>query len=454
MTMFELALRSLRFRAGGFLASFVALFLGATIVMAFASMLETGTGEGVSGTSRETLVTMASVVGGFGLVIVVFAVASTLGLAVRQRSAEMAVLRNVGATPAQIGRMIVGEAVVVALVGGLVAIPPALLGGRLLLEALVATDQVAAGVAYRFGALTIGLGLGINVVAATLAAALTARRTARLRATESLLAAAVDAPGMGKKRVVAAGLFLAIGINLGVVTATVFRGEGYDAMQTAGQASIWASIGVALLAPVLVRAVAAVLAGPLARAAGAGGELAVVNLRQRSQQMASVAMPIVLFTGIATGTLYMQGIENAATAAAGVAKSTEQKNIETLNYVVVGMIVLFAAIMLVNTLIAATTHRGREFGQQRLAGSTPRQVFAMVTSEAIVLAVTGVLFGSIASLVTVVSYGIARTGSAVPDASIATYLGIVAVAVTVTLATSLGTTRRVLRIPAVEAVAG
>lgn len=451
--MFDLALRSLRFRTGGFLASFVALFLGATIVMAFAAMLDTSTGEGVSATSRETLVTMASVVGGFGLVIVIFAVTSTLTLSVHQRSAEMAALKNVGATPAQIGRMIAGEAAIVALASGLLAILPAMLGGRLLLEMLAATDQVSADVAYRFGLLTLGLGLGISVAAATLAAALTARSTARMRATESLLAAAVGAAGMSKKRVVAAVLLLALGVSLGVVTATVFRGEGYDAMHTAGQASIWSPIGLALLAPILVRAVTAVLAGPLGRMAGASGYLAVVNLRQRSHQMASVAMPIILFTGIATGTLSMQSIENAATGAAGVAKSTEQKNIETLNYVVVGMIVLFAAIMLVNTLIAATTYRGREFGQQRLVGSTPSQVLSMVTSEAIVLAVTGVLFGSIASLVTVVSYSIARTSSVVPDSPVAIYFGIVAVAATVTLTSSLATARRVIRTPAIEAVA-
>ena len=165
--MFDLALRSVRYRTAGFLASFIALFLGATIVMAFASMIETGTGDGVSATSRETLVTMASVVGGFGLITVVFAVTSTLTLSVRQRSAEMAVLKNVGATPVQVGRMIVGEAAIIALAAGLLAILPAMLGGRLLLEMLAATDQVAGDVRYRFGPVTLGLGLGIGVVAAT-----------------------------------------------------------------------------------------------------------------------------------------------------------------------------------------------------------------------------------------------------------------------------------------------
>ena len=102
--MLGLALSSLRYRPGGFVASFLAMFLGATILMAFASMLDTSTGDNVDAATEETLVNMATIVGGWGMLIVVFAVASTLTLSVRQRSTEMALLKSIGATPAQIGR--------------------------------------------------------------------------------------------------------------------------------------------------------------------------------------------------------------------------------------------------------------------------------------------------------------------------------------------------------------
>jgi ABC-type antimicrobial peptide transport system permease subunit len=451
VSMFGLALRSLRFRTGAFLASFVAMFLGATILMAFGSLLDTSMGEGVSATSKETLTTMASVVGGWGLLMVVFAVTSTLTLSVRQRSTEMALLKSIGATPGQIGRMIVGEAAVVAIVAALLAIPPAMLGGRLLLEVLASTDQVAPDVAYAFGPIAIHMGLGITFVSATVAAVLTARRATRMRATESLVDAATGGARMSKKRVIAAWVFIALGLNMGVMTATVMHGKGTDAMQTAGQASIWFAIGLALLSPVLVRTVTTVLAGLLQRLGGVSGYLTVQNVRQRTDQMASALMPIILFTGIATGTLYMQSIENGATAAAGIAKTNEQKNIESLNFIVIGMLVLFAAIMLINTLIAATTYRSREFGRQRLVGATPRQVLRMVSLEGIVLTATGVLFGTIASMVTVLPFSIARTDSVLPDSTIGIYLGVVALAATLTLAAGLGTTRRAIRTPAVEA---
>ena len=452
--MIALALRTLRFRAGGFLATFLAVFLGATLVMAFASMLDTAGGPRVDAASEETLFNMATIVGGWGMVIVAFAVASTLTLSVRQRSAELALLKSIGATPAQVGRMIVGEAAVVALVAAVVAIPPALLVGRLVFELLQDSGQVAAGVGYRFGAVAIGMGLAITFVGSTVAALVTARRAARMRASEALADAAVDRARMSRKRIVAGWLFLALGLDLAVVTATVFHGEGIDAMQTAGQASIWAAIGLALLAPALVRRVAVRLAGALARTAGAGGYLAAENVRAGTRQTAGALIPIVLLIAIAVGTLYMQAIENGAAPVAGVSiTATEAENIKTLNLVVVGMIAVFAAIMLVNTLVASTTHRRREFAQQRLAGATPAQVLRTVGAEGVILVATGVLFGTLASLFTVLPYSIARTDSVLPDAPIAIYLAVVAVAALLTLASALGAARRAIRRPAVEAVA-
>jgi ABC-type antimicrobial peptide transport system permease subunit len=452
--MVKLALSSLRHRTGAFVASFLSLFLGATIVMAFASLLDTGLGsDQASSTERETLVVMANVVGGWGLIIVVFAVASTLTLSVRQRRREMALLKTVGATPRQVRRMIVGEAAVVSIVAAGAAVVPAAGAGRLVFALLRDSDQVSSAVDYRFGAIALGIGFGVTFLAATIAALLTARRATGVRAQEAMVAAAVDNPRMSRKRKIAAGVFLALGLETGVLTATLMKGEGSDAMQTGGQAAIWFAIGLAILAPALVRASTRVVAGPLQRLGGASGYLAAENLRQRAQQMAGALMPIILFTAIASATITMQATENDASSAEGLVKNAEEKAIETLNFVVVGMIALFAAIMLINTLVAATTHRRQELGQQRLAGATPPQVLRMVGFETAVLAATGVLFGALASLVTVVPYSIARTDSAVPPTGLGIYAGVIAVAAALTLGASLGAARRAIRTPAVEAVA-
>jgi len=450
--MFFLALRSLRYRTGAFVAAFVAAILGATLVMTFASLLDTAMGGGVPSASRETLVIMASVVGGWGLILVAFAITSTLTLAVNQRVTEIALLKSIGATPDQVRRMIVGEAALVTIIGAVLATVPAWFAGRALLRMLIDTGQVAADVAYRFGPIAPVNGLVITVAGGTLAAYLTARRAVRLRATEAMAAAEAVDTKMTKKRIVFGVLFLLLGVDLAVVTATVMRGEGTYAMQTAGQTSIWAAIGFALLGPALLRRTVLAAGGALRRLGGSG-EMAALNLGRRAGEMSGILMPVILFTGIATGTLYMQSTDNAATAAEGLVPSTSQENIETLNLVVIGMILLFAAIMLINTLVAVTGRRRDEFGRQRLAGATPRQVLAMVTLEGAVLTVIGVVFGTLASAFTIFPFAIARTDTLRPDGSPVTYLGIVAIAAALTLVTALAATARALRTPAVNAVA-
>ncbi len=134
-------------------------------------------------------------------------------------------------------------------------------------------------------------------------------------------------------------------------------------------------------------------------------------------------------------------------------ESADQKSIQTVNLVVVGMVALFACVMLINTLVAATADRKREFAQYRLIGATPPQVLGLVGAEGIVLTATGVLFGTIAATVTIVPYSIARTRQILPDTTIGIYLAVVAIAAVVTLGASVGTARRALRVPAVEGAA-
>jgi putative ABC transport system permease protein len=416
-------------------ASLLTLFLGATILMTFASLLDTS-----AGTDPDTsfiLTIMASVVGGWGLVIVAFAVSSTLTLLVHQRHAEIALLRNVGATPAQVSRMVLGEAIGLAVIAALAAITPAIFTGRLVVGMLRDGHLVPQGTQAVFGPIAISMGFGITVAAASFGALLAARRAAKT----------TTAPG--RARVIIGTVVLAGGASCGVLTVTVLPAQAEALMAVAGQAAILGGIGFALLAPTIMTMVRAALATSLRRA-GAGGYLTSLNLRGHSHQLATALAPIILFTAIATGTLYMQSIENAA---APVVSADIANTIETLNYVIVGMIALFAAVMLTNTLVATTVRRRREFGQLRLAGTTPPQVLRMVGLEAIILTTTGVLFGTLAAAATIIPYSLAKLDTVLPDTTIAIYLGIVLIAAVLTVAACLGTARRTIQQPAVQSVA-
>ncbi len=445
-----LAWASLRRRAGSFAGSFLVLFFGATMVMSFASMLDTSRGTGVDATSVETLTTMGGVVGGWGMCLVVFAVISTLGLSVRQRAAETALLKSAGATPAQITRMIVGEAALVSVAAAVLAVGPSYLLGRALLGLLTDTGQVGADTAFAFGTIALLVGFGITVLSAVIGALWTARHATGRSVAASL--ADADPGRMTWKRLVPAGVLLTGGLYLGVLTVTALRDKGTDAMPIAAQASILTSLGLAILAPGLVRAATA-LPGRVLRGRGVSGYLTVQHLRQRTSQAAGALMPIIVFTGIGTGVLYLQLIEDRAVAASGQLRGVEHQSIQTLNLVVIGMIVVFACIMLINTLVASTTYRRGEFGRLRLAGATPRQVLGMVRTESLLIVATGTVLGTLAGSVTVLPYSVVRADRWIPDLPVWILLGIITIAVTATLGAALGTARRMLRTPAVDSVA-
>ncbi|MEV0174221.1 ABC transporter permease [Streptomyces sp. NPDC050803] len=433
--MFVLAMRSIRQRPGRFLATLLAAFLGAAIIMTFNSLHDTAGQAGVDSTSADTLTMAASVVGGYGTLLVFFAVASTLTVNVRQRTAELELLRCSGATPAQIRRMVVGEAVAVALLGAALAIGPAMLGGRMLLEVFHDSGQVAESVEHSFGPVALMTGVDITLLASAGAAFLAVRRATRGTGRH------------GRARTFLAYAALAAGA-LSVCSTFAFSATDEALMAPPAYGAILLSVGCALLAPRLLTGVLDRL--PLS---GASGWLAVRNLRQRAGHLAGILMSLILFTAVSTVTLTAQAVESDALAASGAVKSVDAKNLETLNFTVVGIIVVFVCIMLVNSLYAATTYRGREFGQQRLAGATPGQVLGTVGTEALILTVTGVAFGALAALAGIVPFTMVRTNGVLPGEAYGIGAAVVAVAAATTLGTSLLTARRVLRTPAVRAVA-
>lgn len=433
--MFMLAIRSIRHRPGRFLATLLSAFLGAAIIMTFNSMHDTAARDGVDSTSAETLSTAAGVVGGYGTLLVFFAVASALTVNVRQRAAELELLRRSGATPAQLKRMVVGEAVVVSLVGAALAIGPAMLGGRALLEVFQDSGQVAESVDPYFGPIALMTGIDITLLASAGAAFLAVRRATR-----------GHEPRGGARRFLAYAALIAGAAS--VLSTFVFSATDAALMAPPAYGAILLSVGFALMAPRLLKGVLDRL--PLS---GASGWLAVRNLRERAAHPAGILMSLILFTAVATATLTMQAVESDAVAASGLTKSIDAKNLETLNFTVVGIIVVFVCVMLVNSLYAATSYRVREFGQQRLAGATPGQVLGTVGAETLILTVTGVLFGLLAALAGIVPFTVVRTDGVLPGEVYGIGIAVVTVAAAVTLGTSLATARRMLRTPAVGAVA-
>lgn len=144
------------------------------------SVLRTAMGDHVAVLIRMLLAMAAlmATVGALGL-------ASTMGINVLERTREIGVMKTIGATPAQVRRLVLGEALVVAglswLVANALAIPLTLLVGRAvgMLSFRVRLPLVV-------DARAVVAWLALITVVAVLAALLPARRASRLTVVETL----------------------------------------------------------------------------------------------------------------------------------------------------------------------------------------------------------------------------------------------------------------------------
>lgn len=108
-----------------------------------------------------------------------------------------------------------------------------------------------------------------------------------------------------------------------------------------------------------------------------------------------------------------------------------------VNYLLVGMLIAYTAVSVVNTLASATVRRRREFGLQRLTGSTRGQVLRMLTTEGVLVALAGIVLGTLVALATLLPFASAVSSSARPSGPIWIYLVIIAIAFALTMLSTL-----------------
>ncbi|MEV5715145.1 ABC transporter permease [Amycolatopsis mediterranei] len=108
-----------------------------------------------------------------------------------------------------------------------------------------------------------------------------------------------------------------------------------------------------------------------------------------------------------------------------------------VNYLLVGMILAYTVISVVNTLVTATARRRREFGVQRLSGFTRGQVLRMAGVEGGLIATIAVLLGTLVAAGAIVPFCLVVTGSLLPSGPVTIYLAVLAIAVVLSLAAIL-----------------
>lgn len=408
--MWRFALRTVKARAGSHVASGLVMLAGTALLAAFSNLFETGlaTADG----NRGVLVLLPAILGGWTVAIVAFGVVSTVSLAVQQREREMALLRSIAATPRQVRQLIMTETLIIAFPVVLLGLLPGRLLGVFVLQRLSSSGAVTGPVALHAGWLAAGIAAAVSLIAAGAGALIAGRKAAAIAPIRALAETDVPTTVLPRARFVAGIVLVAIGLSMSV--STLFMANGPLLSSTAGPAGVATAVGLALLSPSVVAMI-----GRLTSAIpGPTGLLAGRSLRMRAPRHAAAIGPLVLLVGIATGTLYMQSTED------GTASSGPQ--FATVNYLVVAMIIAFASIAVINSLVSATRHRFREFGLLRLTGATSGQVLAMTAVESVLMAGIATFLGTVAALTTTIPFSLVRSGSPVAIGPVWMYPMIVA----------------------------
>ncbi len=262
--------------------------------------------------AREAVIAIAGTFGGLAMLIAMFVVASTLGLAIQLREREIALLRAIAATPRQVRRMIGWETLLLALVASLAGVVPGVaLGGALgrafADRGIAPEDMVIHAGAFPAAAAVLG-----GVLTAWVAVWAAARRAARVAPTRALQDAAVEPRLIGPVR----GLVGLVAIGGATALAIVsMAAQSLDtAAATAACIALVLVIGAACLGPLVARVAAWMPGALVARSSRVGGFLAVANVRSAARRFSSASTPLVLTVAMAGSLLFVGTTQEHATA--------------------------------------------------------------------------------------------------------------------------------------------
>ncbi|MFJ6855951.1 FtsX-like permease family protein [Streptomyces sp. NPDC091271] len=276
-------------------------------------------------TAVNALLGTAAGITGF---VSVFVVASTFSFAVAQRRREFGLLRTAGATPGQVRRTVVVEALVI---GALASAAGCLLGDA---AAPVLAGRLAEGgfapAWFAIGDATwpMHTAFWTGLAVALAGAAVSSHRAGRIRPVEALRDAAVDAGRMPPSRLLLGAAVLLTG--LGLLGWSLLTDPG-DVLKrkTYILQPMWIIVGCALLSPLAVRPMTRLLTWLPARLPGATGLLARENASSAVRRTAAVAAPVMITVALAGSLL-------GTVATINEAKATEAASVSGADYVAGG----------------------------------------------------------------------------------------------------------------------
>jgi len=239
---------------------------------------------------------------GVSLFVSIFIIYNTFSIVLGQRTRELALLRMVGADPAQLRRSVLGEAVAIGIIASAVGI---LAGVGLALGlrevfALIGADLPDSPIIVSARTMIVAAIVGIG---ATLVSAVgPARKAARVAPVAALRDGAVAGAVSHRVRMIVGAVLTIAGLaagSAGLFTATSVT----SVLVLLVGGAIGVFIGVTMLSPLVAVPVINVLGWPLRRVLGSSGHLAGQNAGRNPQRTATTAAALMIGLAVVSMTL-------------------------------------------------------------------------------------------------------------------------------------------------------
>ena len=241
------------------------------------------------GTGFAMFTTFFRIFGYIALFVGTFIIINTFSILVAQRTRELALLRALGASKAQVRGSVLAEAAVTGIVASLIGVGFGIFaasGLKALFNSFGGGSLSTANLLVKPGALIVPFVLG--VVITCLASALPARKASAVQPVAAMRDAVSTEDDSLVRRSIVAGLVLLIGV--GVLAAGLFAGAG---ILTIGIGAALTFVGVTLLVPLFARPLSRVLGAPVA-ALGPAARLGRSNAMRSPRRTASTASALVV----------------------------------------------------------------------------------------------------------------------------------------------------------------
>ncbi|GAB3590994.1 ABC transporter permease [Angustibacter peucedani] len=225
------------------------------------------------------------------LLVGVFIIFNTFSMLVAQRTRELALLRAVGAARAQVVRVVLGEAVVIGLVGGGLGLLAGL-GLAKGLQLLVGSFGLEINSGLPVQPSTVAWSFVIGIVVTVASAVLPAWRAGRI-APVAAMRDEIALPEKSLRRRGVIGLAMLV-VGAAVMAYGVTQLEGNDAAKVLGGGAFLAFIGMIVAAPLMSRPVIRALGAPGARFSRTVGKIARDNTLRNPRRTSTTAVSLMI----------------------------------------------------------------------------------------------------------------------------------------------------------------